>query len=175
MKTAKHNTQLNRSLKPTSLVTNPSAEAAINSRRQPARLAFLVALLLVTFIAVASPASAADDKTITVAKLAGPWQATLIIDGGCGLGTKLVTFTLKSTGVASDAVGTYHTPSCGDDSETGSFTVTALNSFGTGTAQLDFGGTVFNFSIQVAKNGQAFNMVDITDSGNYEEGTAVKQ
>jgi hypothetical protein len=174
MKSTNNTAQFNHNLNPTSLGSKPSAEGTMNSRRQPARLAFLAALMLVTLISIAGPA-AAEDKTITVAKLAGPWQATLMIDGGCGLGTKLVTFTLKTTGVASDAVGTYHTPSCGDNTETGTFTITSINTLGTGTAQLDFAGTVFNFSIQVAKNGQLFNMVDITDSGNYEEGVAIKQ
>jgi hypothetical protein len=46
---------------------------------------------------------------------------------------------------------------------------------GSGTAQLTFGSTVFNFNIQVAPNAQVFNLVDSTDARNYEEGSAIRQ
>jgi hypothetical protein len=113
---------------------------------------------------------------IPVSRLAGSWQATLIIDGGCGLGTKLVNFDLDSSGVGT-ATANYHTPGCGNNEETGTMEITSLNDTfnGSGTAQLIFGSTVFNFKIQVAPNGQVFNMVDITDSGNYEKGLAIRQ
>jgi len=147
---------------------------------KPARLAILVALMLVTLVAVAIPAAAAEGKAkpeITLAKLKGSWQATVYGEGGCGEGSKLVTFTLNSDGVATDAVWSYHTTGCGDATITGqTFEITTLNSDGSGTATLTIGGGVtLSFSIQVSGSGQVFNLVDITDSGNYEEGTAVKQ
>lgn len=146
---------------------------------KPARLAILVALMLVTLVAVAIPAAAAEKAKpeITLAKLKGAWQATVYGEGGCGEGSKLVTFTLNSGGVATDAVWSYHTTGCGDATITGqTFEITTLNSDGSGTATLTIGGGVtLSFSIQVSGSGQVFNLVDITDSGNYEEGTAVKQ
>jgi hypothetical protein len=177
MKTQNNTTQSSSSLKPTLLVPAHLAERDTKSRHQPARLAFLVALTLVTFISFVIPA--AHGKTgrppIKVSQLAGSWQATLVIDGGCGLGTKLVTFTLSSAGTG-NAAALYHTPGCGNNGESGTMTITSLNAAGTGTAQLNFGGSaVFNFNIQVSPSGQIFNMVDITDSGNYEEGSAIRQ
>jgi hypothetical protein len=118
--------------------------------------------------------SAVRRGSITLSQLAGVWQAALFIDGGCGVGTKLVTFNLLSNGEG-DAYGTYHTPECGNNAETGSIEITSLNPTGTGTAQVIFGSTQFNFNIQASANGQVFNLVDITDSGNYEEGSAIKQ
>jgi hypothetical protein len=114
---------------------------------------------------------------IPASKLAGSWQATLVIDGGCGLGTKLVNFALDSNGVGT-ATANYHTPACGNNEETGTMEITSLNDRGFngyGTAQLIFGSTVFNFDIQVAPNGQVFNMVDISDPNNYDKGLAVRQ
>src|SRR5208282_19000 len=146
---------------------------------KPARLAILVALMLVTLVAVAIPAAGAEKAKpeITLAKLKGSWQATVYGEGGCGEGSKLVTFTLNSDGVATDAVWSYHTTGCGDATITGqTFEITTLNSDGSGTATLTIGGGVtLSFSIQVSGSGQVFNLVDIPDSGNYEEGTAVKQ
>jgi len=171
MKTTKNTTQFGYSLEPTSLVSKHSAEVAINSRRQLARLSFVVALILVTLVSAVIPAAAAP---VTLSSLAGSWQATLLIDGGCGLGTKLVDFTLNSNG-AGTASASYHTPGCGNNEETGTMRITSLGITGDGTALLTFGGTDFNFSIQAFANGQVFNMVDITDPGNYEEGMAVRQ
>jgi len=119
--------------------------------------------------------SAVREASSTLARLAGPWQATLVIDGGCGLGTKLVDFTLNSNGEG-PASASYHTPGCGNNEQTGTMTITSLTGSGSGTAELNFGGSaVFTFSIQVSANGQVFNMVDVTDSGNYDEGSAVRQ
>lgn len=153
-----------------------SAKGNMTSRRQSARLAFLVALMVVTLVSTVIPAAAEIVKPqVTVAQLAGSWQATIVGEGGCGFGTKLVTFTLNSSGLATDATWSYHNTGCGDNEFTGqTFEILTLNSAGTGTAQLGIGGgVVLTFSIQVAPNHQVFNMVDITDSGNYEEGTAI--
>jgi hypothetical protein len=132
-----------------------------------------------TFVSLVIPAEAADHTpvppAITLSQLAGSWQATLVIDGGCGLGTKLVRFSLSSSG-SGGATAFYHTPDCGNNEESGRMTITSLSANGTGTAQLNFGGAaVFNFYIQVSPNGQVLNMVDITDSNNYEEGSAIRQ
>jgi len=40
---------------------------------------------------------------------------------------------------------------------------------------LDVNGAVQNFTIQVSPSAQVFNMVDLTDSGHYKAGTAIKQ
>jgi hypothetical protein len=178
MKTTNNATQFNHSFKPTSLESKHSAKRAMTSRRQKARLALLVALALVTFVSAAIPAAAADDNTarpaIKLASLAGKWQSALFLDGGCGVGTKVVTFTLNASGTGK-ATEVFHTPGCGDNSASGTFTVKSLNTAGTGTAQLSVTGGLFNYIIQVAANGQIFNMVDVTDPGNYEVGTSVKQ
>ncbi len=134
-------------------------------------------VFLFAALATIVPASAKSQTVrpeMSVSSLAGPWQATLFITGGCGVGTKLVTFTLNSGGLAL-ATETFHTDTCGDNTETGTFRITSLNSTGTGTAQLIVDQVVFNFSIQVAASGDIFNMVDVTDYGNYEEGSAIHQ
>jgi hypothetical protein len=134
--------------------------------------------MIATLVAVAIPA-AADGKAepeITVAKLAGSWQATFVGQDDCGIGSELVTFTLNS-GEASSATWQYHTVSCGDGKNKDlSFTIDSLNSDGTGTATLQVIETSkISLSIQVSGNEQVFNLVDITDSNHYKEGTAVKQ
>ena len=147
------------------------------SRRPPALLVFLVAATL-SLVSVLIPAAAADRKAappITLSQLAGRWQATTIGQGGCGFGSKLVTFTLNSIGEARNTTYRYHTVSCGDGEYTGQkFTITSLNSNGTGSAELGVGnGIVLTFNIQVSADHQVFNMGDITDYQNYEEGTAI--
>jgi hypothetical protein len=90
---------------------------------------------------------------ITLSQLAGNWQATLVIDGGCGLGTKLVAFNLNSSGEG-NAAAVYHTPGCGNNAPAGKIVIASLNIAGTGTAELILGATVFSFNIQVSPNGQ---------------------
>jgi hypothetical protein len=92
----------------------------------------------------------------------------------CGVGTKLVTFFINPNGPVL-ATEKFHTDTCGDNTITGTFTITSLNALGTGTAQLYMTGVTFNFNIQVAPSDEIFNMVDITDAWNYEEGTAIRQ
>jgi hypothetical protein len=173
MKTTKNNAASTyRSLKTASLLSRqPAEKTRIFGRRQHLRLAFLAVLTVGTFVSLVSPVAAG---AITMSQLAGSWKATLVIDGGCGQGTKLVTFKLNSTGAGS-ATALYHTPACGDNSETGTIQITSLNSDGAGTAQLIFGSTAFHFYIQASRNTQVFNMVDISDSANYEEGSAIRQ
>ena len=59
MKTKNNTTQSSYNLKPTSLVSKHSAERTRNSRRQPARLALLATLMLITTISFMSPPGAA--------------------------------------------------------------------------------------------------------------------
>jgi hypothetical protein len=140
--------------------------------------ALLIALTLVAFSAAAPLAAAENPQpaSVTLAKLAGSWQATIIGEGpGCGLGSKLLTFTLNSSGESTTATWSYSTTGCSTFSESASFAITSLKSDGSGTAKLTVGGYVFNYTIQVNTTASVFNMVDITDADNYEEGSAIKQ
>ena len=158
MKTTNNHTQFNHNLK-------------------PARLAVLVALALVTFAAAVIPAAAQDAEEtrpeITVASLAGTWQAGIVLNGGCGIGSKLVTFTLNSSGTG-PASWKANSSECGPSSGTGTMTIKSVNAKGTGTAVLSIN-FVGDFDIQVSPNGQVMNMVEIADTGNYNVATAVKQ
>ncbi|MGA7080951.1 MAG: hypothetical protein WBQ43_04320 [Terriglobales bacterium] len=157
-----------------------SAGRTRGSLRHPARLAFLVALTLITLVSVVIPSAAADTKAahpaVTLAKLAGPWQATLGGVGTCGNVSFVITFTLNSSGVGSNVDVFYHTENCGDGENTDQvFNITSLNSDGSGTAEWSGVGGTNTFSIQVSANHQVFNMVDITDAGIYKWGTAIRQ
>ncbi len=58
------------------------------------------------------------------------------------------------------------------------FTIQSLSANGSGTAFLSCGtGCGWNLNIQVAHNGQMFNMVDVTtgNPGNFVEGSAIRQ
>ena len=83
MKTTNHTTQFNH---------NPKM----------ARLAVLAALALITIISAVAPGAAQEVKTqpatMTLAKLAGTWTAGIELNGGCGIGSKQVTFTLNKSG-----------------------------------------------------------------------------
>jgi hypothetical protein len=147
---------------------------------QPARLVLLVALTLVTLASVVNPAAAADGKAVpaarTLAGLQGPWLMTLTGDDGCGIATKVVTFTLNAAGSGLATIQ-QHTSVCGDGSGSNlPFQIQSLNADGSGTANLSCGtGCGWNFIIQVSKNSQVFNLVDVVDSKNYQEGTAIHQ
>lgn len=148
------------------------------------RNASLTLLAVVALVAVASLITRAlvaeedDDKGITLASLAGPWQMTLTGDTGCGISTSVVTFTLDSTGSGSATIRS-HTSGCGDPVGSGTpFVIQSLNPNGSGTANLSCGpGCGWNLIIQVAKNRQIFNVVDVDplNPGNYLEGTAIHQ
>jgi hypothetical protein len=147
---------------------------------QRARLAFLVALTLITLVSVVIPSAAEDGKVahpaVKLANLAGPWQATLGGVGTCGNVSFVITFTLNSSGVGSNVDVFYHTETCGDGENTNQvFNITSLNSDGSGTAEWSGVGGTNTFSIQVSSNHQVFNLVDITDSGIYKWGTAIRQ
>jgi hypothetical protein len=119
--------------------------------------------------------SSASIGNISKGDLNGAWQVTLYGQGGCGVGTTQVNFTL-SNGVGT-AANRSHTVGCGDSTTTGNtFTITSLSSNGSGTAGLTCGvGCGFTFDIQVAPDRASFNLVDLTDPGNFLEGVAIHQ
>jgi hypothetical protein len=121
---------------------------------------------------------AAAEPPITLAGLAGPWQMTLTGFTGCGTTTMLVTFTLDATG-SGPTTTTGHTSGCGDAVSSGNpFSIQSLNPNGSGKAGLSCGTACgWGFDIQVAKNGQIFNVVDVDplNPNNYLEGTAIHQ
>jgi hypothetical protein len=108
-----------------------------------------------------------------VANLAGTWQVAIELNGGCGVGSKVVTFTLNTTGTG-PASYEANTAECGPGSGTGTMTITSLHADGSGIAVLSLN-YVGNFDIQVSPNGQVMNMVEVADTGNYDVGTAVRR
>lgn len=142
------------------------------------RAARTIALAVLPLFAIAllsSPSWATGN--IVKADLAGNWQVTLYGQGGCGVGTTLVTFTLNASGVATNAVEKSHSLGCGDTTSSGNtFTIQSLSSNGSGTAGLSCGPSCgFTFSIQVAPDRSSFNLVDITDPNNFLVGVAIHQ
>jgi len=113
---------------------------------------------------------------IVTSDLTGSWQMTIYGQGGCGIGTSVVTFTLNSSGVANNATSTSHN-GCGDTTTSGNtFTIQSLNSNGSGTAGLSCGtGCGFTFNIQVSPDRSSFDAVDVssTNPGNFLAGLAV--
>jgi len=114
---------------------------------------------------------------IVTANLAGKWQLALYGQGGCGIGSSLVTFTLKAKGTSTNAAETNHSLGCGDGLSTGNtFTILSLNANGSGTAGLSCGASCgFIFNIQVSPDRSTFNVVDISDANNFLVGTAIHQ
>jgi hypothetical protein len=148
----------------------------MKNTRKWIRLGLPIALCLLGAFAMVKRSSASVGN-ISKGDLAGSWQVTLYGQGGCGVGTSLVTFTLNGTGVATNATNKSHSVGCGDVTTTGNtFTITSLSSTGSGTAGLTCGtGCGFTFSIQVSPDRSSFNLVDITDPNNFVEGSAVHQ
>jgi len=134
--------------------------------------AVVIALTVVMVMAVAAPTPAA---AVTVAGLKGSWQAAIVGQGGCGMGSKLLNFTLDSSGVSTSGTWTANTASCGSTSIPLTFNITSLNADGSGTATAEAGTGVFHYNIQVNTASNVFNIVEVSDSGNYEAGTAIKQ
>ena len=102
---------------------------------------------------------------------------TLYGQGGCGVATTLVTFTLNSSGVANNATETSHSAGCGDTVSSGNtFTVQSMNANGSGTAGLSCGtGCGFTFNIQVSPDRSTFNLVDVSAANplNFLAGVAI--
>lgn len=148
-----------------------------NHNPKAAPLAVLAALALIAFVSAVTPAAAQDGNAALppsiVAKLAGTWTAGIELNGGCGIGSKQVTFTLNALGTG-PATYQYNTQECGAASGTGTMTITSIAANGSGTAVLSIN-FVGNFNIQVSPNGQVMGMVEIVDTGNYDVGVAVRQ
>jgi len=147
----------------------------MKNRRKFARLAIPVALCLIAALALVKSSSASIGN-ITKADLTGAWVVSLYAQTGCGVGTSQVNFTLNAAGVSTAATNKLHN-SCGDTTTTGNtFTITSLNTNGSGTAGLTCGvGCGWTFNIQVSPDRSTFTLVDLTDPLNFLEGTAVHQ
>jgi hypothetical protein len=154
----------------------------VNHHRQSARILFLAVLCIATIVSVVK-LSRASIGTITKADLSGNWQMTLIGNTGCGLSSYVVTFTLNSSGTATNAAETGHFTTgspCTDGSVTSgqTFTISSLSSSGSGVANLSCGASCgWNFDIQVAPDRSVFNVVDVSTANpnNLLEGTAIHQ
>ena len=150
----------------------------------PARIVGIALLTLVTIVS-AVKSSRGSIGNITKADLAGPWRATLVGNTGCGLVSMLVTFTLNGSGTATNATITTHlsgpsTSGCTDGSVTTgqTFTVSTLNSNGSGTAGLSCGvGCGWEFEIQVSPDRGVANLtdVDVSNPFNTPTGTMIHQ
>lgn len=142
--------------------------------RQSLRLALLAVLVAVAVVTVVTRSSATG--AIVKADLSGPWLLTLYGQGGCGVGTSAVTFTLNTAGTGT-ASTTSHSVGCGNTTATGdTFTINSLTTTGKGSAGLTCGvGCGFTFTIQVAPDRSSFTVVDLTDPNNFLIGTAVHQ
>lgn len=147
-----------------------------HSRR--VRVAALIAVGVVAMVAMVCQ-SKATIGTVSKADLSGPWQMTIVGQTGCGFGTTLYTFTLNSSGTATNVTGTSHTTGCSDGTSSGNtFTIQSLNANGSGTANLTCGPSCgWNLNIQVAPDRSTFNVVDVSPAnpGNFIEGVAVHQ
>lgn len=148
------------------------------------RLAGMLALGLIAIAVMVRP-SKASIGNISKADLAGPWQATLVGNTGCGLVSMLVNFTLNGSGTATNATITTHlsgpnTSGCTDGSVTTgqTFTVSSLNSNGSGIAGLSCGpGCGWVFNIQVAPDRGIANLIDADTANpfNTPTGTMIHQ
>ena len=153
-------------------------------REHPARVVVIALLTLVTVVS-AVKFSRASIGVISKADLAGPWQATLFGNTGCGLVSMLVNFTLNSSGTATNATITSHlsgpsTSACHDGAVTTgqTFTIFSLNSNGSGTAGLSCGPSCgWVFRIQVAPDRAIANLTDVDTANpfNTPTGTMIHQ
>jgi hypothetical protein len=156
----------------------------MNLRDHPARVVIIAVLTLVTVVS-AVKFSRASIGVISKADLAGPWQATLIGNTGCGLVSMLVNFTLNSSGTATNATITTHlsgpsTATCVDGAVTTgqTFTITSLASNGSGTAGLSCGSSCgWIFRIQVSPDRGVANLTDVATVNpfNTPTGTMIHQ
>lgn len=140
---------------------------------QPVRIAVLAVFGMVAAISLVTVSFATGN--VSKGDLAGTWQITLGGVTGCGQSTELANITLNSNGSGTGTLQTHG--SCGDSSLTGqTFTISSLKTNGSGTAGLSCGtGCGWAFTIQVSPDRSTFNLVDVTDPGNFLEGTAVHQ
>jgi len=109
--------------------------------------------------------------------LTGDWEVSLYGVTGCGISDLAVTFTLDSSGLATNAATTGHS-GCGDGISSGnSFQILSLNSDGSGTAGLTCGSSCgWTFNIQVSPDRSTIALVDVAtfNPGNYLAGEAIR-
>jgi|SRR5580704_1724468 hypothetical protein len=117
-------------------------------------------------------------SVIVPANLTGNWLLAEYGQGGCGVGSGLVTFTLNASGTATNAREVSHN-GCGNKTTTGNtFTITSLSADGSGTANLSCGTACgFNFTIQVSPDRSTLTLVDVSSAnpGNFVIATALHQ
>jgi hypothetical protein len=149
-----------------------------NHNPRTARLVLMASLGLMGLVSTSVRSAAQDGESVrqstsSLSNLVGTWTAGIELNGGCGIGSKLVTFTLNSRG---EGPASYraNTAECGPSSGTGTMKITSLNADGSGTATLAIN-FVGHFEIQISQNGQVMNLVEIEDTINYDVGVAVKQ
>jgi hypothetical protein len=152
------------------------------SKRARLTLVSVVCLVLLAVPMVKGAGAAHAHDTVSVADLAGSWQAALLwSNSGCGPASGLVNFTLDATGTTHAATLVGHAgagPGCGDQTTTQTFEIHSLNPDGSGTAGLTCGvGCGWEFTIQVDRHRTMFNLVDIdpANPGNFVAGTAIRQ
>ena len=149
---------------------------------QSAQLRLIRGLSAVPLV-IGLAATSANAGDITIAKLRGSWQATLLwSNSGCGPMSGLLNFTFGTNGTTSTATLTTNSgktnTGCGYSSSTQTFTIHSLKPDGSGTAGLTCGeGCGWEFNIQVGPHVDGFNLVDVdrANPGNYVEGTAIRQ
>jgi hypothetical protein len=149
-------------------------EKSMTTRRKSTRFAVLGLLVLAAVGSLVGVSAAATP--ITIAQLAGPWQVAVAGNTGCGVSSMLYKGKLDSTGHSSGTL-TGSSAGCGSSSTTQTFNILSLNGDGSGTAGLTCGsGCGWVFNIQVSRNKQVINLVDVVNGGaNVLAGTAVKQ
>jgi PASTA domain len=141
-------------------------------------IALLIALFVTSMGALLTVGNATEanaQPAITVGQLAGPWNIVLAGNTGCGASSMHFSGNLNASGIATgDLTGS--SAQCGESSSAQTFTITSLNSHGSGTANLSCGSVCgWNFNIQVAPNEQTFSLVDVVNTGNVLAGTAVAE
>jgi len=146
--------------------------------RSIARLASRALLSAGIFVAGSvgdlAPVSAAQ-PLVSISQLQGSWAMTLTGNGGCGITTSYVTFTLNASG-SGTATQHEHTSGCGDGVNHAPFVITSLSANGSGTANLSCGQDCgFAFRIQVSRDLNEFSVIDVTNTNNYLEGIAIHQ
>jgi hypothetical protein len=150
-----------------------NAETQVRWYRHPLRMA-LLAVIMLSAIALFVKPSKATIGVISKADLYGNWQATYVGFTGCGQASGLADISLNGSGMGTATLQSHG--QCGDVTGPQTLNIISLNSNGSGTAGLTCGtGCGWTFAIQVAPDRSSFNMVDVTDPGNFLEGTAIHQ
>ena len=139
---------------------------------------FAAAALSAASVFAVGAVQAAEPASFSVAQMAGSWRMAFSGFTGCGNTSMLMDVTLAQDGRSVNGVLTQH-GSCGDSVLAGqAFRIESLSSDGSGTAAMGCGDSCgWNLIIQVSRDRQTFNMVDVDpiNPGNYISGVAVKR